>query len=274
MKYKADLHLHTNCSDGAHHPYEVVRRAKKAGLNTISITDHDSVAGVENAIMFGKEIGVEVIPGVEISTDIQNREIHLLGYFVDHTNTNFKNYLEFFKEERLNRAIRIIKKLNALDFKVSLEDVLEIAKDSAVGRPHIAQTLVEKGYTKNIWEAFDKYLGNDCPAYEKKIHVSLQSALKIINEAGGLSVIAHPCDLDESILQQLIEFGLDGIEVIHPSHNRAKRKYYRGIVNEYYLLESGGSDYHGGSKNDDRNLGNHFISLEKVEAMKKRLIRG
>ena len=127
-----------------------------------------------------------------------------------------------------------------------MDDVLSQAKNSAIGRPHIAQAMLFKGFVGSFFEAFNKYIGNKGPAFEKKVHLSPQSACKIINDAGGLSFIAHPGKMPEHLIKELIEAGIDGIEVIHPSHTSNQTKYYRGIANEYFLLESGGSDFHGG----------------------------
>jgi len=266
---KVDLHLHTTCSDGVFSPEQLVHKAKAAGLNIISVTDHDSLCGLKKAIEVGKQIGVEVIPGLEISTDIEDKEVHILAYFVDIENAELQNYLKFFREERLNRAFRIVKKLNNLGYKISFDSVLNFSKDGAVGRPHIAQALVEAGYANNFFEAFDKFIGNHCPAFERKVHVSPQSALKIINDANGLSFIAHPGNIDEKILLTLIKYGLDGIEVIHPSHSNSQINFYKGIANQYYMLTSGGSDFHGGKRDDEQNLGKYYISYSEFESIRK-----
>lgn len=273
MPAKIDLHMHTTFSDGVFTPSELVRKAKDVGLNIISITDHDNINGLEEAISVGKEIGVEVIPGVEISTDIDNKEIHLLGYFLNIHDAELQKYLNFFREERFHRAKRMVKKLNKLGMTISMDDVLEIANNSAIGRPHVAIALTKLKQVANYFEAFDRYIGDNCPAYERKIHVSPQSALKLISDAGGLSFIAHPSNIDESILMHFIKAGIDGIEVVHPSHNQFQIKFYRGIVNHYCLLESGGSDFHGGIKNDEGNLGKYLITQSKLEEMKQMLIR-
>lgn len=270
---KADLHLHTTFSDGAYSPQAVVNKAKNAGLSLISISDHDNLAGIEAAVEYGKMLGLEVIPGVEISTDIEDREIHLLGYFIDPGNEDFRKYLEFFRQERFHRAKRIINRLNNLGISISLDAVMGKANNNAVGRPHVAQVMIEKGYVNSLYEAFDKYLGNGAPAFERKVHVSPQSAIKLISDAGGLSFIAHPGYLDEKIILSLIKYGVDGIEVIHPSHSPSQVKYYTGIVNEYCLLASGGSDFHGGRREDELNLGKYYISHSSVEAMRKMLLR-
>ncbi|MBI1939037.1 MAG: PHP domain-containing protein [Ignavibacteriales bacterium] len=271
MPNKIDLHMHTAHSDGAYPPIELVKRSKEAGLSTISITDHDSVNGINEAIIYGKEIGVEVIPGVEISTDLEDKEIHLLAYFIDIENEELRKYLIFFRDERFHRAKRIVQKLRKLGLHITLDDVLAQAQNSSIGRPHVAYALVDLGIISNYYEAFDKFIGDNGPAYERKIHVSPQSALKLINDAGGLSIIAHPGYMKESILINLIKAGVDGIEVIHPSHNENQIKFYKGIVNQYCLLATGGSDFHGGKKGDDNNLGKYFISPNHLEAMRNML---
>jgi len=273
MNRKIDLHMHTSHSDGQHTPEELIIKVKDAGLSVISITDHDTVYGIEEATNFGKEFGIEVIPGLEISSDIRDREVHLLAYFFDPNNKELEEYLKFFRAERIKRAIRIIEKLNSLGLTIEIDDVMEIARNSALGRPHIAKAMVKRGLVSNYFEAFSKYIGNSCPAYERKVHVSPRSAFKIISDAGGLSFIAHPGNLPDAIMVELIEAGLDGIEVIHPSHLPYQIKHYRGIVNEFFLLESGGSDFHGGDRNDYSNLGKYSISYTKIDAMRKQILR-
>lgn len=273
VRGKIDLHTHTQFSDGFFSPADLIKKAKKNGIDIIGITDHDTVNGINEAFETGKKYDVEVIPGVEISTDLKDREIHLLAYFVDINNKELLEYLSFFRKERLKRAEIITKKLNNLGFKITINDVVDRSKNSAIGRPHIAQAMIERGIVKTQQEAFIKFLGKGCPAFEKKVHISPQSAVKIISDAGGLTVIAHPGNMPENILKELIEAGVDGIEVIHPSHPNRLINYYRGIANEYFLLETGGSDFHGGKREDEKNLGKYFTSFRNIEAMKKRLIK-
>lgn len=273
MDGKVDLHMHTTHSDGFYSTSEIVNKAKQKGLDAISITDHDSTNAIEEATVLGKELGIEVIPGVEISSEHNGKEVHILGYFFDHTNKEFARYLSFFREERVKRAERIVKKLESLGLHLTFDDIISVSKNSAIGRPHIAQAMVKRELVSSYYEAFNKYIGNGCPAYEKKVHLSPESAYKIITDAGGLSFIAHPGFMQEDMLKELIESGVDGIEVYHPSHPPQKIKFYKGIVSEYYLLESGGSDYHGGQKNDDANFGKYYTTIAALDAMKKHLAR-
>jgi predicted metal-dependent phosphoesterase TrpH len=265
---KADLHTHTTFSDGVFSPYELIKKCKQKGLSIISITDHDSVEAFPDAIAYGKEFGVEVIPGVELSALVDDKDVHILGYFVDYTNPNLLEYLEFFRRERVKRAERIVAKLNNINVPLKLETVMERAGKGAVGRPHIASAMVEKGYIDSYQQAFERFIGNGGPAYEKKFQLTLTDAIKLISSSGGLSFLAHPGRYTtEELLQQTIRSGLDGIEVIHPSHQQSHTLYYRGVVNEYFLLESGGSDFHGGKKNDDEVLGNYYIDEVRVNMM-------
>jgi predicted metal-dependent phosphoesterase TrpH len=250
-----------------------VHRAKNAEIDILSITDHDSINAIEEATKIGEKIGIEIIPGVEISSDLRGAEVHILGYFIDIENKELEHYLSFFREERVLRAGRIVEKLNNLGFEITLDDVLDKAKNSAVGRPHIAQAMVEKEIVKSYFEAFNKFIKNDGPAYEPKVHLSPQSAFKIISDAGGLSFIAHPAHMPESMIKELIDAGADGIEVIHPSHSKELIRFYRGIVNQYFLLESGGSDFHGGKREDDDKFGKFFTKPVVVDAMRTRLIK-
>jgi predicted metal-dependent phosphoesterase TrpH len=272
MTNKTDLHMHTNFSDGFNSPENLIEKANNRGIKILSITDHDNTNGYGEAVEHASKLGIEVIPGVEISSDIRDTEVHILGYFIDPKNPDLEHYLNFFREERYKRAIRMIKKLNVLGLDINIEDVMVFAKNSALGRPHIAQALLAKGQVKSFFEAFYKFIGNHAPAYERKVHLSPQSAFKIINDAGGLSFIAHPGNMPEILIKELIDAGVDGIEVIHPSHSPEQVRFYRGIVNEYFLLESGGSDYHGGKREDDENLGKYYTTSQVVETMKTRLV--
>jgi len=269
---KADLHMHTSFSDGVFSPRELVEKASKAGLSAIAITDHDHVGAIDDATAWGQKLGISVIPGVELSVTLGGKDVHVLSYFFDHTNSTLLEYLKFFRAERLKRAERMVKKLNSINVPLKLDTVLELAGIGAVGRPHVASALVEEGHVGSFHEAFDRFIGVGGPAYETKFQLNPEEAFRLITRSGGLSFLAHPGRfLTEQELIELIKQGLDGIEVIHPSHSEQQREYYRSIVHHYFLLESGGSDFHGGKKNDDQVFGAHTVPLHIVEAMRSRL---
>ena len=268
---RADLHVHTTFSDGTLSPYQLLMRAQSVGLTTISITDHDNVGALDEAFGVGRQLGLEVIPGVELSASVGEQEIHILGYWFDHTNLQLRDFLSFSRSERLRRAERIIEKLNDLNIPLTMESVLEQAGSGSVGRPHIAHALLEEGITGTYNEAFFKYIGNGKPAYEKKFHVSPEAAIELIASAGGVSFVAHPGNsIDEQMLLDVIRTGVDGIEVVHPSHSPERVAHYGGIVDEYFLLASGGSDFHGGRRNDQEVFGKYYIPEEQVELMRRR----
>ncbi len=272
MSALADLHMHTTCSDGALSPCELLQRINNVGIGTISITDHDSVEAVDEAIALGKELGIEVIPGVELSSDIGERDIHILGYFIDYRDLQLLEYLSLFRRERLKRAERIVAKLNHMNVPLTLEAVLDKAGAGSVGRPHIAYALMEGGFTESYEGAFVKYIGVGRPAYEQKIHFAPEDSIALIASVGGLSSLAHPGKYtSDADINRLIKHGLDGIEVVHPSYSPERTKHYHLIAGEYFLLESGGSDFHGGMKDDDHLIGAYTIPLELVESMKRRL---
>jgi len=272
MAGRVDLHMHTVHSDGTLTTRELMARAQAVGLTTISITDHDNTGAIAEALALSDEFGIEVIAGTELSATFGGYDIHILGYFFDHTNAELQRYLQLYRDERLKRAERIVEKLNDLNIPITLEAVLEKAGTGSVGRPHIANALLEEGLTETYHEAFYKYIGFGKPAYEQKFQVSPREAIELIASAGGISFVAHPGNsLDEKVLVELIKQGVDGIEVVHPSHSLERTAYYKGIANEYFLLTSGGSDFHGGRRNDAEVFGRYVISDEEVEMMRRRL---
>ncbi len=267
---KVDLHLHTNHSDGYHSPVEVVDKAIWRGIETIAITDHDEVSALPLAIEYGSTNGIEVLPGIELSVRYKGLDVHILAYCFDYENEEFIKYINLFKKQRLKRAQQIVDKLTDLEVHIEFDEVLDIAGSGTVGRPHIANLLVAKKQVNNFQEAFDKYLGDGKPANVEKYSIDIQNAVSIIGRAGGICSIAHPgINLQNSDILDLIKFGVQGLEVIHPRHSQERVRQYRNVVEEYQLVETGGSDFHGGEKGEN-NLGNYTITYQSVNEIKRR----
>lgn len=241
-----DLHLHSTRSDGSSTPEEVVARAREAGLRLISLTDHDSVDGVVEAQAAGIVHGVEVVPGAELSVQHEGRDVHVLAYFVDPDSSTLATCLKTYQDERRNRADRIVKRLNSLGVRVKLEHVLAKADGGSIGRPHVADVLVEEGFCFSSNEAFHKYLGYGKPAYQEKFVMTPAEAVEVIHDAGGVAVIAHPVLYgNDDLLPGLAEAGVDGIEVWHIKHQSGDVERYKAFAKRFDLLVSGGSDCHG-----------------------------
>ncbi len=270
---KVDLHLHTYYSDGFFSPFEIVKKIQKTGTKIISITDHDNIGGLKEAIRTGLKEDIEVIPGVEISGEYMNREMHILGYFIDPNAPVMKELLTEIQEERILRIKKIIAKLNELGSMITYEDAKEDLKTTvSIGRPHIANALVKQGFVKSFFDAFSKYIGDDKVADVKKVRPNYDRVFKVIKEAGGLSFLAHPAKyFNEEEIKIFKAAGLDGIEVVHPSHTAADTKKYKEIASKFNLLTSGGSDFHGGRKNDAGNMGKYYISEKEIDKMRAML---
>ncbi|ACF13431.1 PHP domain protein [Chloroherpeton thalassium ATCC 35110] len=267
-----DLHIHTTCSDGVLSPKEIVEKAKQAGLKAISLTDHDTIKAIEPALPIAAAHGIELVPGVEMSATHEEIDVHILGYFVNYKHPGLIDYLEECRKHRLRRAERMVNNLEKMGVKIDVGDILQKAQNGSVGRPHIAAVLQESGYVKSYSEAFGKYLGAHSAAYVKSIETSPADVIKLINEAGGLSFLAHPGrSIPDDMLKYLMNIGLDGIEVIHPSHDEDQQRYYREIANEYFMLFSGGSDFHGGRPIDEENFGKVAIRYDWLQKIKARL---
>ncbi|MGQ9645562.1 MAG: PHP domain-containing protein [Thermodesulfobacteriota bacterium] len=251
-----DLHLHTTASDGVMTPAEIVNYAKKRGLLAIAITDHDTIEGVEEALLEGEKIGFEVIPGIEISAEHSPGSMHLLGYFIDIHCPLLKKRLEYLQKARAERNPKIAERLNQLGIDISLEEVLKASGGGQLGRPHFAQVLIEKGYVRSFQEAFEKFLKKGAPAYVEKMRFSPEESIHFIREASGVAVLAHPKTLQvdgyselESLILRLVREGLRGIEVYYPEHSGAEIAQYKALAEKHGLLITGGTDYHGIEKN-------------------------
>ena len=243
---RADLHCHTTKSDGTFTPTELVEEAARRGLAAIAITDHDSVDGIEEALGAAKRTQVRVVPGVEISTDVDDGEVHILGFCMDYKDEGLLALLERQRESRMRRVEQMIRKLAVLGISLNMEDVLEHAGEGAVGRPHIAAAMVSAGYVLTWDEAFAHYIGFHAPAYVRRSKLTPYEAIEAILAARGVPVLAHPglADKDEMI-PGLVECGLGGIEAFYPHHTPAQQERYERIADEYGLIATGGSDCHG-----------------------------
>ncbi|TDF98322.1 PHP domain-containing protein [Paenibacillus piri] len=247
----ADLHMHTTASDGTQPPADNVKLAAEAGLAAIAITDHDTVAGIAEALEAGKRLGLTVVPGVEISTVAEGQDIHVLGYWIDPCDPHLLERLARLRGVRDQRNRMIIERLNELGLSLTMEDVtasLQGSKkaDETVGRPHIAGALMKKGYIASTAEAFERYLGKGAAAYVNPPRIEPFTAVEWIREAGGVPVLAHPGLYgQDELIGQLAERGLAGLEVYHSDHTPEQEEHYRRIAERFGLIATGGSDFHG-----------------------------
>jgi predicted metal-dependent phosphoesterase TrpH len=256
-----DLHMHSTASDGAVAPADVVLAAQHAGLSAIALTDHDTVDGVAAAQAAGASLGVRVIAGVELSAVDEGEEIHVLGLHLAHPE-HMAAALDELKESRRDRAKLIVERLNALGIPVTLEAVYAAADGGAVGRPHIAKALVAGGWARDFRDAFDRWLGNGKPACIEKRTVTFEEAARLIHDAGGLAVYAHPGGgVSRAELEELASLGLDAVEVRHPSHTMDEIVRLSALTNELGLVPSGGSDWHG-AQEGYRALGSMKVSAD------------
>lgn len=253
---RIDLHLHTTHSDGSFSAAEVVRLAHQAKVTTLAITDHDIVTGIPEAIATGAELGIEIIPGVEISSRVGDSELHILGYFLNWQDPELNQRLASLRESRHSRNPQIIERLRSLGLDVTYEEVRALAGTDAIGRPHIARLLMEKHYVTSAKDAFDRYLANGRPAYVARELPPPADAIAWIKAAGGVAVLAHPTwatsagEELEPLLATLKTEGLGGIEVHYSTHTKRQTTKYLGLAKKLDLLITGGSDFHGITKPD------------------------
>ncbi len=249
MKY-ADLHIHTNFSDSTFSVREVVQRAKSLGLSCISICDHDTVQALDECKRFCQLEGIDFVPGIELTCQYKNQEIHILGYFVDYNDNELCRILDSLREQRRQRIYAISQKLKSLGVALEPEEILSsVSPQAAVGRLHVAQALVKKKIVTSLKEAFLRFIGEKAPGYVARFRFSPQEGISILRRARALPVLAHPfkshCD---PIIPDLVENGLEGIEVFYPEHSPQIIEYYMHLAQKYGLLITGGSDCHGLAK--------------------------
>lgn len=268
MTSKGDFHVHSTHSDGRLRPAELADMAHRNGVRVMTLSDHDTTAGLaEMAETLRRYPEIRLVPGVELSTDIPGSEIHILGFFMDVDTPEFQRELARFREGRLGRGQEMVRKLQAIGLEITWERVREIAGDASVGRPHVAQALLEKGYVQTNAEAFDRYIGRNGPAYAEREKMTPAQAIDLIRRAGGVSVFAHPAYTDgmEKFLPGLKEAGLTGMEVYYKSYPPETIEWLRQQAELNGLLPLGGSDYHGLGNENDREIGDIPLPDEAID---------
>lgn len=270
MPKLADLHVHTNLSDGTFTPEKVVKYAKRMGLDAIAITDHDCVSGIAPAMAAAKDIGVEIIPGVELTAEMDDKEIHVLGYFIDWQNVKLDEIIKV----RVERAKKMLQKLKEHKVDVSEEELFELSGPGSIGRPHIARLLLKKGFVSSIQQAFKKYIGDGKPCYVKKFKLTPAEAVALIKGVGGVAALAHPMTIYsedktiEEIVGLLVKDGIQGIEVYHSDHKKKHEVMLKELARRFNLAVTGGSDCHGFGKKEVL-IGKVKIPYELVENLRK-----
>ena len=271
---KADFHVHTSSSDGVLSPKEVVFKAYKNNVKYLSITDHDTVSGLDEALVESQKYDISFIPGIELSTQYNNESIHILGYFKDksYNNQNFIQELDKIKNHRIIRAQKITKKLDdEFNIKISFEKILKESKDT-IARPHIAKAIIDAGYDYSHDEIFDKFIGKDSKAYVPTLKLSTEYGINLLKKYNALVFLAHPKLIKNTPIEEFIKMNIDGIESIYYQNTTEETNYYLNIAKEYNLLNSCGSDFHG-IQHDTRHgdIGSMEISSENLSNLLEKL---
>ena len=245
----ADLHLHTHFSDGTYSPEELAGHGAEHGLSTMALTDHDTVEGCERMAAACASRGIEFIAASELTAEYGGQELHILGYFLDTQHDRLLSELAKFQEVRQERIRKIVDRLNQIGVKLDAEVVFKIANCRAPGRPHVARALVQEGYCENLDEAFKRFLKKDRAAWVPKFRITAEDAIKLIHEAGGVAVLAHPgLYRTDEVIPPMVEAGMDGIECFHSRHSTAVSMHYLQMADQFKLVATGGSDCHGMNK--------------------------
>lgn len=251
---QVDLHVHSTRSDGTLTPAQLVAYALEKGLSAFALTDHDTIDGIEEALDAAKGHPVTVIPGIEYSTRYQNRDVHIVGLYIDHHSPVFLEYLTRFQQSRLNRNDKLCANLQQIGMDITYEEILESFPNATITRAHYAQFLMEKGYVKSRNEAFDRYLGDHTPYFVPREKISPKEVIAVTRKAGGVPILAHPPlyklgkEQMEQLISTLAEDGLMGIECLYSSYTSSDEREMKAYAERYHLLPSGGSDFHGAAK--------------------------
>ncbi|HEX2909694.1 MAG TPA: PHP domain-containing protein [Chloroflexia bacterium] len=276
MSSTVDLHMHSTASDGTLPVDDLIKLCSSVGLKTVALTDHDTTAALDRAQEIGKALGLEIIPGIELSAEYAGKEVHVLGYFIEYHDATFQSQLERFRYNRYGRAQAILAKLADLGMPLDWERVLQIAGDAAPQRPHIAEALKERGYVETVREAFDRYISNDGPAYVHSEKVTPEQAVELIRSVGGLAVLAHPTYVKnvEEVLEITAKAGLSGVETYYGLYSDETVANIEKYSRQYDLVPTGGSDFHG--RLDGGQLtspGARYVPPEVIDQLKQRLSR-
>ena len=265
-----DLHTHSTASDGLYPPAELVRLAHEAGLEVLGLVDHDTTDGLDEAIEAGAGLGVTVVPGVEVNTELPEHkgDVHVLGYYVEYTRPDFQASLHMLRDARVRRGERMVEQLRRQGLDITWERVRELA-GGAVGRPHVARALIERGYATSVGEAFDKYLSPGRPGYIPRYKLSAEDAVRLIKSARGVPVVAHPAGipaLEAEVLPRLSMVGLQGLECYYGQYDSATVERLLELAGAYGLVPTGGSDYHGPNMHPTP-LGGRYVPIEAYERL-------
>ena len=264
----ADLHLHTHFSDGTYTPRELAAQARAHGLAAIALTDHDTVEGCTPMALACEEEGLEFITGTELTAEVDDKELHLIGYLIDTSNPRLLLETAQFQTVRQERIREMVARLNRLNIPLQPEAVFAIAHCQSPGRPHVGRALVQAGYCANLDEAFERFLKKHRPAWVPKFKISARNAIELIHQAGGLAVMAHPgLNRNDDLIPKLVEDGLDGLECYHSKHTAAASEHYKRLAHLHGLLVTGGSDCHGLNKGQPL-IGTVKLPYQYVEQLK------
>lgn len=267
---KVDLHIHSTASDGRYSPQEIIGKAAGLGLETIALADHDSIDGIAPALEEVRKLKrLQFIPGVEVSTDVPNGEVHVLGYFIDYTSEELAAALARFRHSREGRAQGMIDRLKELGINLSWERVREIAGDGAIGRPHIAQAMLEKGYISSIKEAFDRYIARDGPAYVEREKMTPVEAVQLVLRNKGIAVMAHPFTVPEpeAMIAELKAAGMAGIEAYYNGYTAEEIGQLIAMARNHGLMVTGGTDYHGLDDSKETMMGGVDVPVAVVQGL-------
>ena len=269
--YPIDLHTHSLRSDGALSPAELVRRAADRGVRVQALSDHDTLLGVAEAIEAAKPLGVRIVPATELNTESEWGDAHVLAYFVDPADAALEERLRWLRENRGRRVERMVEKLRDLGYAITLERVLEIAQGGALGRPHLAQALFEKGYVPSYDDAFHTVIAKDSPAYVSRVGLTPFEAVELARTHGGVPSLAHPGTVErlEELLPNLVVAGLAGIECFYAEHSPAWTAHCLTLARQHGLIPTGGSDFHGRSEHG-ADLGAVFVPPETIDLLEAR----